>query len=253
MRRFPLATDLCMKSRIAGVAFLIVITLMVALASGYLVSAAEVPQQQPAAASTADVSPPRALLDRYCVTCHNEPVVSRPAVPDENLQHTQLSSLELALDPRDVVGSCDVGFSCLYTSTIAWRDETTPLPMEANPRVVFERLFADTGSTDPSIRTTLFGYYLDKLASTPDGDGSLLDHMLLLYGAGMADSNRHQNTGLPLVLFGAAGGRVKGGRHLMYPEGTPATNVHLSLLDTMGIPVEKMSDSTGKLDLLSGV
>ena len=101
--------------------------------------------------------------------------------------------------------------------------------------------------------TTLFGYYLDKLAATPNGDGSLLDHMLFLYGAGMADSNRHQNTGLPLVLFGAAGGRVKGGRHLMYPEGTPATNLHLSLLDTMGIPVEKMSDSTGKLNLLSGV
>ena len=91
----------------------------------------------------------------------------------------------------------------------------------------------------------LFGYYLDKLASTPDGDGSLLDHMLLLYGAGMADSNRHQNTGLPLVLFGGAAGRVKGDRHLKYPDGTPATNLHLTLLDKMGISVEKMSDSTG--------
>ena len=69
----------------------------------------------------------------------------------------------------------------------------------------------------------------------------------------MADSNRHQNTGLPLVLFGAAGGQVQGGRHLKFAAGTPATNLHLTLLDKMGIPVERMSNSTGKLDLLSGV
>jgi hypothetical protein len=100
--------------------------------------------------------------------------------------------------------------------------------------------------------TSLVGYYLDKLASTPDGDGSLLDHMLLLYGAGMADSNQHRNIALPLVLFGGAGG-VQGGRHLKYAPGTPATNLHLTLLDKMGISVETMSDSTGKLDLLSGV
>ena len=307
-------------------------------------------------------------------------------------RHTQLSSLELGLDALDAFGSCDVGFSCLYNSTLAWRDATTPLPAENNPRVVFERLFGDTGTTDPSVRlarvrkdrslldsvtdrieelgrdvgsgdrvkleqyldavrdverriqlaegqsgrvlpevlqpagvpasfedhaklmfdlqvlayqtdltrvitfmlgreqtgrtyaeigvpdshhptshhrddpvlyekitkinefhTTLFGYYLDKLASTTDGDGSLLDHMLILYGAGMADSNRHQTTGVPLVLFGAAAGRVKGNRHLKYPEGTPATNLHLTLLDKMGVPVEKMGNSTGTLDLLSGV
>ena len=307
-------------------------------------------------------------------------------------KHTQLSSLELSLDGRDAFGSYDVGFSCLYTSTIAWRDATTPLPMETNPRAVFERLFGDTGSTDSSVclvrikkyrslldsvtdriaelnrdvglgdrarleqyldavrdverriqmaeeqsgrelpevmqpagvpasyedhaklmfdlqvlayqtdltrvvtfmlgreltgrtyaeigvpdshhsishhrddpalyekitkineyHTTLFSYYLDKLASTPDGDGSLLDHLLLLYGAGMADSNRHVSTGLPLVLFGTVAGRVKGNRHLQYPEGTPVTNLHLTLLDRMGILVDKMSHSTGELDLLGDV
>jgi hypothetical protein len=67
-------------------------------------------------------------------------------------QHTQLSSLELALDGRDFAGSCDARFSCAYTNTISWRTPTTPLPMENDPRVVFERLFGDTGSTDPSVR-----------------------------------------------------------------------------------------------------
>ncbi|MCY4263765.1 MAG: DUF1552 domain-containing protein, partial [Gammaproteobacteria bacterium] len=65
---------------------------------------------------------------------------------------TQLGSLELALDENDVFGSCDIGFSCQYTSTISWRDEFTPLPMETNPRLVFERLFGDIGTTDASVR-----------------------------------------------------------------------------------------------------
>ena len=67
-------------------------------------------------------------------------------------QETQLGSIELALDQNDVFGSCDIGFSCQYTSTISWRDATTPLPMEVNPRLVFERLFGDIGTTDPVIR-----------------------------------------------------------------------------------------------------
>ena len=90
-----------MKSRFSGVAFLIVITLMVALASGHLVSAAGAPQQ-PAAVSTAEVSPQRALLDQYCVTCHSERIVSRPADPDESLQITQLRNVGLTLDTEDV-------------------------------------------------------------------------------------------------------------------------------------------------------
>ena len=65
---------------------------------------------------------------------------------------TQLASLELAIDGRDFAGSCDEGFSCAYTNTISWANDTTPLPMENNPRAIFERLFGDTGSTDPAVR-----------------------------------------------------------------------------------------------------
>jgi len=305
---------------------------------------------------------------------------------------TQLGSLELALDQNDVFGSCDIGFSCQYTSTIAWRDEFTPLPMETNPRLVFERLFGDIGTTDPAIRlrrihkdqslldsvservaelnrkvgsgdrakldqyldavrdverriqmaeaqssrelpevvqpsgipgtyeehaklmfdlqvlayqtdltrvitfmlgrelsgrtyaeigvpdshhptshhrddpvlyekvtkinefhTSLFAYYLDKLDATPDGDGTLLDNVLLLYGAGMSDSNQHSNRALPLVVFGGGAGRIKGGRHIRYPEGTPIANLHLTMLDKLGLPLDRIANSTGPLDLLSDV
>lgn len=308
---------------------------------------------------------------------------------------TQLASLELALDPRDVSGSCDVGFSCLYTSTISWRNETTPLPMENNPRAVFERLFGDSGSTDKEARLrqisrqrsildsvtekvaslvrevgagdrqkidqyleavrdierriqkaeeqsdrelpavdqpagvpatysehaklmfdlqvlayqtdltrvgtfmmgreisgrtyaeigvpdshhptshhrdnpvlyekitkinefhmSLFSYYLDKLEATPDGDGSLLDRMMLVYGAGMSDSNQHDNKGLPMLMVGGGTGNdrlFKGGRHLQFDDKTPATNLHLSLMDKMGVAVDEWGDSTGQLELLSDV
>jgi len=103
---------------------------------------------------------------------------------------------------------------------------------------------------------SLFSYYLDKLDATPDGDGSLLDRMMLVYGAGMSDSNQHDNKGLPMVLVGGGTGNdrlFKGGRHLRFAEKTPATNLHLSLMDKMGVAVDEWSDSTGKLELLSDV
>ena len=308
----------------------------------------------------------------------------------EFAKHTQLGSLELALDSRDVSGSCDVGFSCTYTNTISWRNETTPLMGENNPRAVFEQLFGDSGSTDPATRLarmqkdqsildsvtekinalqsglgasdrlrvneyldavrdierriqmaeaqsdrelpevdqpagvpatytehaklmfdllllayqtdltrvstfmlareisgrtypeigvpdshhptshhrddptlyekvakintfhlTLFSHFLEKARATPDGDGTLLDHMVMLYGAGMSDSNRHDNKGLPLVMVGGGSGHLKPAGHIRYAERPPISNLHLTILDKMGVPVDKMSDSTGKLELLS--
>ena len=306
----------------------------------------------------------------------------------ETARHTQLGSLELALDSRDVSGSCDVGFSCTYTSNISWRNETTPLLGENNPRAVFEQLFGDSGSTDAATRLdrirkdrsildsvsdkigtlqrglgpadqvrvneyleavrdverrirmaeaqsdrelpevvqpagipatygehanlmsdllllayqtdltrvgtymmareisgrtypeigvpdshhptshhrddptlyekiakineyhlSLFAYFLEKARATPDGDGNLLDNMMVLYGAGMSDSNRHDNKGLPLVLIGGGGGKLHAGGHLRY-EDTSISNLHLTVLDKMGVRVDRMSDATGRLELL---
>jgi hypothetical protein len=302
-------------------------------------------------------------------------------------QHTQLASLELAIDGRDFAGSCDDGFSCAYTNTIAWSGESTPLPMENNPRVVFERLFGDTGSTDGAVRrarlkrdaslldsvtdrvadlqrgigprdrskldqyldavrdverriqkaeeqsarqlpaldqpagvpatfgehvrlmfdlqalayqtdltrvvtfmmgreitgrtyaeigvpdahhpishhqsdrekfekltkintyhVSLVAEFLDKLRATPDGDGSLLDHAAIIYGAGMADPNSHASKNLPITLIGGGSG-VKGGRHVKYAENTPLANLHLRLLDRMGVRIDTLGHGTERLPL----
>lgn len=304
-------------------------------------------------------------------------------------QHTQLTSLELNLDARDFAGSCDAGYSCAYTNTISWRSNSTPLPMENNPRLVFERLFGADGSTDSATRqarlesdrslldsvtervteieralgvgdnakleeyldavrdverriqkaeqqratdlpvldqpagiphsfadhaklmfdlqvlayqtditrvitfmlgrelssrtyaeigvaeahhplshhednpvkvatmskintfhTEMFAYYLDKLDAVPDGDGTLLDNLLILYGAGMSNSNAHAPNDLPLALVGGASGQLQGGRHMTFPIDTPVSNLHLSILDKLGVSIDKLGDSTGTLQLL---
>ncbi len=302
-------------------------------------------------------------------------------------RETQLGSLELSLESGDKgAGTCDGGYSCTYSHTLSWRGPTTPLPMEHNPRVVFERMFGDGGSTDPAVRavrlksnrslldsvvdkigevrrglgpsdagklteyleavrdierriqraeeqmdrelpafdqpagvpatfaeharlmfdlqvlayqsdltrviTFMVGrefssrtypeigapgghhplshehspesqrqlaainihhaeqvaYYLDRLRSTPDGDGSLLDHVLLYYGAGMCEGD-HQPWNLPMVLVGGGAGQFKGGRHLRYPSEPPLANLHLAVLEKFGMRLDKIHDSTGRLDL----
>ena len=301
-------------------------------------------------------------------------------------QETPLPSLELAIeDFSGLVGSCDVGFSCAYMNTISWRTPTTPLPMEINPRVVFDRLFGDgatpqerldriqqersildavtgqmkrlqtgLGSNDRnrvaeyldtvreierriqlsekqnnnpdlavptspagipedheahtklmfdlmalsyqaditriatfmmarevSYRTfpmlgisegfhpashhqnaparlenltkintyhvSLLAHFLERLKATPDGDGNLLDHSLILYGSGMSNSNVHNHSPLPVLVAGGAAGKMKGGRHVLYPENTPMSNLLLTILQKAGINQESVGDSTGSL------
>jgi hypothetical protein len=307
---------------------------------------------------------------------------------------TQLGSLEIGLDTPSLAGGCDSGYSCAYTNTISWRGETTPMPMEPNPRVVFERLFGDGDSTDAATRlaalkeqrsildyiagdldrletglgksdrsklteyleairdierriqkaeeqnasmkipvferpggvppefedhaklmidlqvlafqadltrvvtfmiaregsnrpyrkinisdghhslthhqndpqkiekvtqidtyhTQLFAYYLEKLKAAKDGDGTLLDHSMILYGSSICDGNAHTHHDLPLALVGGAGGRIKGGRHLRYTKETPMNNLLLSMLDIAGVPgVEKFGDSTGEAEYLTEI
>ena len=103
--------------------------------------------------------------------------------------------------------------------------------------------------------TKLFSQYLAKLRATPDGDGSLLDHMIIMYGAGISNSNRHSGDNLPLLLAGGGAGRIKGGRHIKYTDKPSIANLLVTLMDKMDMPVEHMGGSTGKLpiDTLSGV
>ncbi|HIG28266.1 MAG TPA: DUF1552 domain-containing protein [Verrucomicrobiales bacterium] len=299
---------------------------------------------------------------------------------------TPLPSLELAMDLMTAVGNCDNGFACVYQNNLSWSSPTTPLPAEAHPRALFERLFGtgagieerradfkkDASILDwvkndikrlqkelgPSDRNTiaeyldtvreverriqnaeqrtadaplpdldrpsgvpasyidhaklmfdlqalalqadltrvitfqlaretsnrtypeigvsdshhpvshhsnnpkkleklakinalhvsLFAYYLDKLKSTPDGDGTLLDHSLILCGSGMGNPNVHDHVDLPILLAGGGTGTHKGGRHIRYSKPTPLANLHLSMLEKVGVQRDTFADSSGKLE-----
>ena len=308
---------------------------------------------------------------------------------------TQVASLELAMDAPANAGACTGNLSCVYTHTLSWRSPTQPLPMEYNPRAVFERLFGDSGSMERQAREArmrqhksildsvtekltdlrrqlgpqdqakvgeytdairdverriqraeeqrdvelpevleepvgvppvfedhlalmldlqllafqsdltrvisfmigkeqsarpypqigvpeahhplshhnevpeliahmskinryhcqLFSQYLAKLRSTPDGDGSLLDHMTILYGGGLSNSTRHSGDNLPLMVVGGGAGRLKGGRHLTYTDKPTMANLLVTLMDKLDVPIDHIGGSTGKLplDTLSGI
>jgi hypothetical protein len=115
-------------------------------------------------------------------------------------------------------------------------------------------LLAKKGKID-TYHVQLFGYLLEKLRSIPDGDGSLLDHVVILYGAGLGNGNLHDHRNLPVVLAGGGSGQLQGGRLLRYRDDTPMANLLLTLLDKVGVRTEHLGDSTGTLDLdhLTGV
>jgi len=303
-------------------------------------------------------------------------------------QKTRLPSLEMAMDLMSMVGQCDNGFACVYQNNLSWSSPTTPLPAEAHPRLVFERLFGEGGTSEErrealrrkaslldwvmddtarlqaelgsedrarvdqyldsireverriqkaeaetenselpdldrpagvpvaysdhaklmfdlqvlamqaditrvitfqlaretSTRTypeagvpephhplthhgnnpekiakvakinafhvSLFAGFLEKLKSTPDGSGSLLDHTLYLYGSGMGNPNVHDHTNLPILVAGGAAGSMQGGRHIKYDEPTPLANLHLTLLEKVGIHLDSFGDSQGTIDEL---
>ena len=98
-----------------------------------------------------------------------------------------------------------------------------------------------------AFHVSLFAYYLDKLKSTRDGNGSLLDHSVVLYGSGMGNPNVHDHVNLPILVAGGAAGKLKGGRHIKYAEPTPLANLHLTLLDKVGVRLDSFADSKGKI------
>ncbi len=303
-------------------------------------------------------------------------------------QQTQLPSLELAMDLLQLMGQCDNGYACVYHNNLSWSSPTTPLPAEAHPRLVFEKLFGEGGTPEErraalhrraslldsiaedmnrlkrelgpsdqarvsefldSIReverriqqaeadteekplpdldrpmgvpaayadhcrlmydlqllayqgditriitfqiaretsnrcypeigvadahhplshhgdnpekiarmakinafhVSLFSEYLQKLQNTPEGNGSLLDNVLLLYGSGIGNPNVHNHTNLPIIVAGGAAGGMKGNRHIRYEKPMPLANLHLSLLEKVGVRLESFGDSTGKIDNL---
>jgi len=96
-----------------------------------------------------------------------------------------------------------------------------------------------------------FAYFIGKLKSIPEGDGTLLDHVMVIYGSGLADGNRHTHHDLPVILGGRGAGTLRTGRHIRYPQDTPMANLFVCILDSMGIPIESIGDSKGELARLT--
>ncbi len=101
-----------------------------------------------------------------------------------------------------------------------------------------------------AFHVSLFSEFLQKLKATPDGDGTLLDHSVYLYGSGMGNADVHDHVNLPILVAGGGEGRIKGGRHIRYKEPTPLANLHLTLLDKVGVKLERFADSKGKVQEL---
>jgi hypothetical protein len=95
---------------------------------------------------------------------------------------------------------------------------------------------------------SLFAEFLAKLKATPEGNGTLLDHSLYLYGSGMGNPNRHDHSNLPIIVAGSAAGGLKGGRHIHFDKPTPLANLHLTLLDKVGVRLDKFGDSDGRVE-----
>ncbi|MBI3894422.1 MAG: DUF1552 domain-containing protein [Acidobacteria bacterium] len=180
------------------------------------------------------------------------PTVQRPAgIPATIEEH-----LKLLFDLQVLAFQCDltrvISFMVGHeSSTIAYlelgiADPHHPLTHhQGNPESIAKALKINI------FHSRMFAYLLEKLRSTSDGDGSLLDHSMIVYGGGLSDGNLHLPTDLPILLMGGGSGQLKGSRHLTYPKGTPLMNLYLTLADKLGIPLEKLGDSTGKINLLS--
>jgi hypothetical protein len=151
---------------------------------------------------------------------------------------------------------------------LAWQAGLTRVATFMMAREVSMRTFANLGISDAfhplshhqenpakidklvkvqNFHTKVFAGFLDRLAATPDGDGSLLDHSIVLFGSNMSNSDRHNNDPLPSAVFGRAYGKIKGGQHLKYAQDTPHANLLLTLLDRAGVPQPAVGDSTGLL------
>ena len=125
-------------------------------------------------------------------------------------------------------------------------DPHHPLTHHGNDPAKIERM-----SKINTFHVSLFAEYLQKLDATRDGDGSLLDHSLVLYGSGMGNPNKHDHSNLPILVAGGGAAGIKGNRHIRFDKVTPLANLHLTLLDRAGVHLEKFADSNGLVEELA--
>ena len=168
-------------------------------------------------------------------------------IPDSFEEHTKLMLDLVALAYRADITRV---FTMIFARELSTRtfanigvpEQHHPTSHHRNdPELIAKKARIDT------YHVQLLTYFLTRLQGTPDGDGSLLDSSLIMYGGGMGDGNLHRHSDLPCLLAGSLGGRFKTGRHLAYPENTPMANLLLTILDKAGVRIDKMGDSTGPL------
>jgi len=179
-----------------------------------------------------------------------EPSFDRPAgIPDTFAQHARLM-----FDLQWLAYQGDVTRVVTFMMGREFSGRTYPeigVPDAHHPISHHQR---DPGRMEKCARinhyhVSLFAEFVEKLRTTPDGDGSLLDHVAIVYGAGMSEGNGHVPENLPILIVGGAGGRIAGGRHLKFTKGTPLANFHLSLLDRFGVRIDQHGNSTGPVSL----
>ena len=182
------------------------------------------------------------------------PVMERPtSIPDEFEDHAKLMSdlmvIAYQTDMTRVVTfmMAREGSNRSYRSIGVSDGHHSVTHHQNDPEKIAKTMKID------ELHVKAFAYLIDKLDKTPDGDGSLLDHSLILYGSSISDGNAHTHHDLPLVLVGSAASQVKTGRHIRYAPETPMNNLLLSMLDKSGVRAETLGDATGKIDQLSGV
>ena len=180
--------------------------------------------------------------------------------------------LELPPTPAGIPDSFDEHVRLMFDLlTLAWQTDITRVSTMLLAKEVSNATYPESGVTDPfhnlshhsnipdnierltrlnTYHTSVFAYFLDKLANTPDGDGSLLDHSLVLYGSGMSNSNQHDHDPLPIILAGGASGRLTGGRHLRSPQyKATLSNLLLAMIDKLDVPGDSFGDSTAMMTI----
>ncbi len=213
--------------------------------------------------------PDRGKIDQYLDAIRD---VERRIQLAEKQQSTDGGDLPALAGPGGVPGVFSEYFKLLTDlMVLAWQTDMTrvisfQMGHEMSGRAYPEIGFGDShhsvthhhGDPEKIAKTTkinifhtkMLAYYLDKLRATPDGDGSLLDHSMILYGAALSDANLHLYTDLPLLLVAGGIGGIKGGQHIKFPARTPMSNMLLTMLDKANVPpVDRLGDSTGRLDL----
>jgi hypothetical protein len=182
------------------------------------------------------------------------PLLERPSsIPDEFEEHAKLMSdlmvIAYQTDMTRVISfmMAREGSNRSYRSIGVSDGHHSVTHHQNDPEKIAKTMKID------ELHVRSFAYLLNKMNSTPDGDGTLLDHSVILYGSSISDGNVHTHHDLPLVLAGGASARIKGGRHIRYAPETPMNNLLLTMLDRSGVPAETLGDSTGKLDQLSDV